>query len=133
MKKYSTIALLTIFSAVAIALAGFVNPEDKQVRHIVVFKYKAGATEAQIAQVTKAFGEMKKTIPGIVSFEHGVNDSPEKKNQGFTHVYQVTFESAQARDTYLPHPEHKKFGQLLKSLDILDDLFVVDYAAKVKL
>jgi hypothetical protein len=133
MKKYSTIALFALFAVAAAALTGFVVFEDKQVRHIVVFKYKAGATEDQIAQVTKAFGEMKKTIPGIVSFEHGVNDSPEKKNQGFTHVYQVTFESAAARDTYLPHPEHKKFGQLLKSLDILEDLFVVDYAAKVKL
>lgn len=42
-------------------------------------------------------------IPGIVSFEHGVNNSPEKKNLGFTHVYLMTFENAQARDAYLPH------------------------------
>jgi hypothetical protein len=133
MKKYSLFALIVVFSAAVITLSGFHNFKDEQVRHIVVFKYKSSATEAQIAEVTKAFGEMKKTIPGIVSFEHGVNDSPEKKNQGFTHVYQVTFENAQARDTYLPHPEHKKFGQLLTKLNILEDLFVVDYAAKVKL
>ncbi|HZY79877.1 MAG TPA: Dabb family protein [Cyclobacteriaceae bacterium] len=132
MKKYSLFALITLFAAV-LTLSSFYNFKDEQVRHIVVFKYKAGATEAQIAEVTKAFGEMKKTIPGIVSFEHGVNDSPEKKNQGFTHVYQVTFENAAARDTYLPHPKHKEFGALLKKLDILEDLFVVDYAAKVKL
>jgi hypothetical protein len=133
MKKYSLFALITLFFITVMTLSGFHNFKGEQVRHIVVFKYKAGASDAQIAEVTKAFGEMKKTIPGIVSFEHGVNDSPENKNQGFTHIYQVTFENAQARDTYLPHPEHKKFGQLLKKLDILEDLFVVDYAAKVKL
>lgn len=130
--KYSLILLLALITTGAITLSSFVN-QSKQVRHIVVFKYKATATEAQIAEVTKAFGEMKKTIPGIVSFEHGVNDSPEKKNQGFTHVYQVTFVDAAARDTYLPHPKHKEFGALLGKLGILEDLFVVDYSAKVAL
>ncbi|WP_187270018.1 Dabb family protein [Pontibacter qinzhouensis] len=97
-------------------------------RHIVVFKYKPSATPEQIEQVTKAFGELKDKIPGIVVFEHGVNDSPENKNLGFTHVYQMTFEDAAARDTYLPHPEHQKFGELLGQLNILEDAFVVDYA-----
>jgi Stress responsive A/B Barrel Domain len=39
----------------------------------------------------------------------------------------VTFESAQARDAYLPHPEHQKFGALLRSLGVFEDVFVVDY------
>ncbi|MHA6248502.1 Dabb family protein [Pontibacter sp. CAU 1760] len=96
-------------------------------KHIVVFKYKPSATPEQIEQVTQAFGELQDKIPGIVAFEHGVNDSPEGKNLGFTHVYQVTFEDAAARNTYLPHPEHKKFGELLGQLNILEDAFVVDY------
>lgn len=134
MKKYSLLALVALFAVAVVTLSGFLNlNSNDQVRHIVVFKYKAGATDAQIAEVTKAFGALKKVVPGIISFEHGINDSPEKKNLGFTHVYQVTFENAQARDNYLPHPEHKKFGQLLQKLDILEDLFVVDYSAKVKL
>ena len=97
------------------------------VRHIVVFKYKPGATEAQIKQVTDAFVALKTKIPGIVSLEHGVNNSPEKHNQGFTHVYQVTFTNAAARDAYLPHPAHKAFGALLGTLGVLEDVFVVDY------
>ena len=27
----------------------------------------------------------------------------------------------------LPHPEHKKFGELLGKLDVLDEAFVVDF------
>ena len=97
-------------------------------RHIVVFKYKPDATPAQIDSVTHAFGELQNSIPGIVAFEHGINNSPENKNLGFTHVYMLTFEDAASRDNYLPHPEHKKFGALLGELGVLEDAFVVDYA-----
>ena len=96
-------------------------------RHIVVFKYKPTATEAQIREVTDAFVALKGKIPNIVSIEHGVNNSPEKRNLGFTHVYQVTFTDAAARDAYLPHPAHKAFGALLGKLGVLEDVFDVDY------
>lgn len=118
--------IVVVFSAMLL-LAGCQNPKEEQMRHVVVFKYKPHASQDQIDKVTQAFGDLKNRIPGIVDFEHGINDSPENKNLGFTHVYLLTFESTEARDTYLPHPEHKKFGQLLGELDILEDVFVVDY------
>ena len=108
-------------------LTSFVRDKKAQVRHVVVFKYKQNATEAQIKQVTDAFKGLQKTIPGVVSFESGTNNSPENKNQGFTHVYLLTFEDLAARDAYLPHPKHKEFGQLLGKLGVLEDAFVVDY------
>ncbi len=100
---------------------------DSAMKHIVIFKYRAGATPGQINEVTKAFKALKDQIPGITAFEYGVNNSPENLNKGFTHVYLMTFENARARDAYLPHPEHKKFGELLAKLDILDEAFVVDF------
>ena len=104
-----------------------VSAQKQPVRHVVVFKYKADASPDQIRQVTDAFRDLQKKIPGITAFETGVNNSPEKKNLGFTHVYMVTFQDAAARDAYLPHPEHKKFGDLLGKLGIVEDAFVVDY------
>lgn len=101
--------------------------QKQPVRHVVVFKYKPGTTEDQIRQVTEAFRALKTKIPGIIGFEDGVNNSPENKNLGFTHVYLLTFEDVAARDAYLPHPEHKKFGQLLGKLGVVADAFVVDY------
>ena len=97
------------------------------VRHVVVFKYKPEATAAEIQQVTAAFRALQRSIPGITAFECGVNNSPEGKSQGFTHVYQLTFESVAARDAYLPHPEHQKFGALLGRLAVVADVFVADY------
>jgi hypothetical protein len=97
------------------------------VKHIVVFKYKAGATSGQIDEVTRAFKALKDKIPGIIAFQYGVNNSPENLHKGFTHVYLLTFENAGARDAYLPHPEHQRFGELLGKLDVLEEAFVVDF------
>ena len=101
--------------------------EQNKVLHVVIFKYKPDVSAGDIQQVTDAFRELQHRIPGIRSFEHGVNNSPEGMNLGFTHVYTLTFESTQARDAYLPHPEHTAFGALVKRLDIVTGVFVVDY------
>ena len=103
------------------------NNSSSAIRHIVIFKYKEGATGDQIQQVTNEFRTLQNKISGILSFEHGVNNSPEGLNLGFSHVYTLTFESMQARETYLPHPQHKLFGEFLGRLGILEDVFVVDY------
>ena len=128
-RVYATMMSLALglLLATAPALGAQAAPPAGTVRHVVVFKFKPGATEEQIKQVTDAFVALKTKIPGIVSLEHGVNNSPEKRNQGFTHVYQVTFTNVAARDTYLPHPAHKEFGALLGKLGVLEDVFVVDY------
>ena len=127
MKRTMIAALLALTAPAALLVTSFAAEKKEPVRHVVVFKYKAGATEDQIRQVTDAFRALKGKIPGILAFEHGVNDSPEKKNLGFTHVYLLTFEDAKARDAYLPHPEHKRFGELLGRLGVLEDAFVVDF------
>jgi hypothetical protein len=122
-------AILLALLALPLVAPLMAYTQKQPVRHIVVFKYKPQATPEQIKQVTDAFRDLQKKIPGITGFEDGVNNSPEKKNLGFTHVYMLTFEDAAARDAYLPHPEHAKFGQLLGKLGIVEDVFVVDYAA----
>ena len=123
MKKYLFFSLILS----AMVLVGCQNLDENKMRHIVVFKYKSDATKEQIAEVTNALSDLQNTIPGIVSFEHGVNDSPENKNAGFTHIYLFTFENAEARDTYLPHPDHEAFGKMLEEMDVVEDVFVVDY------
>ena len=127
MAKKVAVAALALAAVAAVSL-GMTAPAQKQpLRHVVVFKYKSGTSAAQIQQVTNEFRALKDRIPGITAFEHGVNNSPEGKNLGFTHVYLMTFTDAKARDAYLPHPEHRKFGELLGKLGVLEDAFVVDY------
>ena len=128
-RSFRYVALFTLFSSIVLIPMTTVAQKSAPVRHVVVFKYKKDAAPDKIAQVTRAFRDLKGTIPGITAFEDGINNSPEGKNLGFTHVYQLTFESVAARDAYLPHPEHKKFGELLGKLGVVEDVFVVDYVA----
>lgn len=125
MRPFTYLFLLAL--AATLLLTSFTQPAPGRVKHVVVFKYKPTATEAQIAEVTAAFRSLKDKIPGILSFQYGVNNSPEKLNKGFTHVYLLTFENAAARDAYLPHPEHQNFGKLLNRLGVLEEPFVVDF------
>jgi hypothetical protein len=129
MRRTFRVVLLLILTGVIWNLPMTATAQKQPVRHIVVFKYKKDATADKIAQITAAFRDLKTKVPGITAFEDGVNNSPEGKNLGFTHVYQLTFDSVASRDAYLPHPEHKKFGELLGKLGVLEDAFVVDYVA----
>lgn len=97
-------------------------------RHIVLFKFKDDAPKAEIEKVEKAFAGLKKSISQIQDFEWGTNVSPEGKADGFTHCFFVTFRNKADLEAYLPHPEHKKFGAMLKGL--IDKVLVVDYVAK---
>ena len=118
--------LLTSILACGTAAPTLDAQTNQSTRHIVAFKYKTGTTEGQIKQVTDAFRELKNKIPGIVSFEQGVNNSTVGKSRGFTHVYVVTLRDVEARDAHIPHPEHKKFGEFLARLGIIEDSLVVD-------
>ena len=102
--------------------------ESKKLRHVVLFKFKDDADPATIMEVEEAFAALPAKIPEIKGFEWGLNNSPEGLNKGLTHCYLLTFDSEEGRATYLPHPDHKAFGVLLK--DVLEDVTVVDYWVK---
>jgi len=124
MKK--SLFVLSVFSLLILfSMHAYVR--STQVMHIVVFKYKTSASTEEVAAVTKAFTSLKNKIPGIVSFQYGTNNSTENLNRGFTHAYVITFRDAQARDAYLPHPEHKKFVEMLTAKQILEEPFVIDF------
>lgn len=106
------------------ALAESTTPK-KQLRHVVLFKFKASATAAEIAAIEAAFAALPGKIPQIRDFEWGTNNSPEGLDKGFTHCFFLTFDSEEDRAIYLPHPDHKAFGAALGSS--LEDVLVVDY------
>jgi hypothetical protein len=99
-----------------------------KLRHVVLFKFKDGASDADVKKVEDAFRALSKKIPTIVDFEWGTNNSPEGLADGFTHCFFLTFDDDAGRAVYLPHPDHKAFGKLLGPH--LDKVLVVDYLAK---
>lgn len=97
----------------------------KQLRHVVLFKFKESATEADIQSVEAAFSALPGKIPEISGYEWGTNNSPEGLDKGFTHCFFLSFDSEEDRAVYLPHPDHKAFGDVLKPH--LEDVLVLDY------
>lgn len=104
------------------------SDDDAMLRHVVLFKFKESATAADVAKVEEAFADLPGKISEIKDFEWGTNNSPEGLDKGFTHCFLLTFDSDEGRATYLPHPDHKAFGTVLRPY--LEDVLVIDYWAK---
>jgi quinol monooxygenase YgiN len=114
-------------AALSAALATAAVAEN-EFRHVVLFKFKPGATPEQVKEVEKAFAALPGKIDTITGYEWGTSESVEGLNDGFTHCFFVTFKDKKGLETYLPHPAHKEFGAKLKPL--LEKALVFDYTAK---
>jgi hypothetical protein len=101
---------------------------DSVLRHVVLFGFKETSKPEDVQKIVDAFKELPSKISEIKDFEWGINSSPEGINQGLTHAFLVTFHSDADRDTYLPHPAHKEFVDLLGPH--LDKVTVLDYWTK---
>ena len=139
--KFIYIALSTFFAILTMSLfspkieqskqqmkSNIQKVNDSVLRHVVLFKFKEGTTATDIKKVEDAFSALPSKIPQIMAYEWGLNNSPEGLEKGFTHCFFLTFNSEEDRAIYLPHPDHKAFGQVLSPF--LDDVLVVDYWTK---
>lgn len=98
--------------------------EPKMLRHVVMLGFKNGTTPAEIDEIIRRFGALKNEVPDIEAFEYGENNSPEGLNDGLSHCFLLTFATKDARDAYLPHPNHKAFagwvGQWVAKVVVVD-------------
>ncbi len=78
--------------------------------------------------VEDAFAALPAKIDTIKAFEWGLNNSPEKHNDGFTHCFMVTFDSEEGRAAYLPHADHRALVEVLKP--VVDKVRVLDFWAE---
>lgn len=97
------------------------------IRHVLLIKFKESAEAAEVEKLRALFEAMPEKVEGVVSVEWGLNDSPENKNQGYTHAVLMTFADEAGRQNYLPHPEHEALKLVFSPL--LEDIVVFDYQA----
>ena len=95
------------------------------IQHLVLLKFKPETTEEKIADLFAQLSELKDLIPGILNFNGGPYSSDEGRNKGFTHGFSMEFVSADARDVYLPHPEHERVKSAI--LPCVDDVIAFDF------
>lgn len=104
------------------------NGSTAKLRHIVMFGFKEGTTEAEAAEIASRFAALRDLVPGIEDFEWGENNSLEGKSHGLTHCFALTFGSTVARDAYLPHPDHMAFVSFARQW--IEHATVFDYWAR---
>ena len=98
---------------------------DSLLRHVVMFGFTEETSPEKIQEIVDAFKALPSKIEQIRGFEWGINNSPEGLNEGLTHAFTLTFHSEEDRAIYLPHPDHKAFGEVLGNS--LSKVVVVDY------
>lgn len=109
------------------AITEAADPPKHVLRHMVLYKFKDGLEPAKIQEVVDAFAGLPKKINTIIGFEHGTNVSNEGKSEGFTHCFVVTFRDEKGLATYLDHPAHQEYVQVVR--DKRDKVVVFDYWA----
>ena len=100
---------------------------EPMLRHVVLFGFAAGTTEAEIDEVVRRFAALRESVPDIVLFEWGPNISPEELNPELSHCFLLTFRSEAARDAYLIDPAHVAFAQWVGTW--VEHVTVVDFWA----
>ncbi|TWF57203.1 Dabb family protein [Neorhizobium alkalisoli] len=99
--------------------------------HIVFIRFKNALQQDEKQALYEGVAALKNVTPGIVDVKYGPNVSSEGLNGGFLDGFVVTFESPEARDAYLVHPEHIAVAEkLVAAADGgLSGLIVFDMAA----
>jgi hypothetical protein len=124
------LCFLSVLAGATVCRAEVANEEGKVLRHAVFFKFKDDASPADVEKVVAAFDALPKKIDSIKDYQAGKNVSSAGFDDGFTHCFLLTFADEVGRAKYLPHPEHKAFGAMLRPH--LEKVFVVDYWGKLE-
>ncbi|KAL8026025.1 hypothetical protein ABFX02_14G002000 [Erythranthe guttata] len=98
---------------------------EGEVKHILLAKFKQGISEDQIDEYIKQYANLVNLVPSMKSFSWGKDVSIEKLNEGYTHIFESTFESTQGIADYISHPDHVQYANRL--LPQLEKVLVVDY------
>ncbi|PQM34064.1 putative protein Pop3 [Prunus yedoensis var. nudiflora] len=82
------------------------------VKNVLLAKFKEGTSESQIDQLIQGYANLVNLIDPMKSFHWGNELSIEKQLEGYTHVFETTFQSVEGVAEYTAHPAHLDFANL---------------------
>lgn len=100
------------------------------IRHIVLLTFKDSMSPKESLDLIKELGKLQETIPEIVFFSCGINNSLEGLSRGYQHGFVMDFKNEEDRLVYLNDPKHIKIAKekILPALeDGLKSVVVFDY------
>jgi hypothetical protein len=90
---------------------------------LILFKYKAEVTQAQIDEVKQTFFSLKEKVPGMLNvvWTKDINSDREKQ---FTYAITLSFSSEDALKSYQEHPDHQA---LVNNGPAIENFFAMNY------
>ncbi|XP_010548974.1 PREDICTED: stress-response A/B barrel domain-containing protein HS1 [Tarenaya hassleriana] len=95
------------------------------VKHVLLAKFKDDVPPEKIEELIKGYADLVNLIEPMKAFHWGKDVSIENMHQGFTHIFESTFESTEGVAEYVAHPAHVDFANLF--LASVDKVLVIDY------
>ncbi|XP_042496067.1 stress-response A/B barrel domain-containing protein HS1-like [Macadamia integrifolia] len=95
------------------------------VKHVLLAKFKDDIPQEKIVELITGYAKLVNLIEPMKAFQWGTDVSAENLHQGFTHVFESTFESVEGVAEYVAHPAHVEFSNLM--LPALDKVVIIDY------
>ncbi|KAK4770470.1 hypothetical protein SAY87_031002 [Trapa incisa] len=95
------------------------------VKHILLAKFKDEIPPDRIEELIKGYANLVNKIEPMKSFHWGKDVSQENLHQGFTHLFESTFETVEGVAEYVAHPVHVEFAGTF--LPALEKFVVFDY------
>ncbi|CAL9192090.1 stress-response A/B barrel domain-containing protein HS1-like [Musa acuminata AAA Group] len=96
------------------------------VKHVLLAKFKEEVSPEAVDDLIKGYANLVSLIPPMKAFHWGRDVSIENLHEGFTHVFESTFDGVEGIAEYLAHPAHVEFAN--KFLPALEKVIVIDYA-----
>ena len=95
------------------------------IMHIVMFKFKEEATEAEIIEAKSQIEQLEDLVPRLQYIKVGMNFSDEERAMDMVLI--SSFENREDLEFYATHPEHLKVIAYLKTITAYTK--VVDFEA----
>ncbi|CAN8270227.1 unnamed protein product [Cochlearia groenlandica] len=95
------------------------------VKHILIAKFKEEVSSEKIEELINGYANLVKLIEPMKDFHWGKDVSIENLHQGYTHIFESTFDSKEDVAEYIAHPVHVEFATMF--LGSLEKVLVIDY------
>lgn len=99
------------------------------IKELVLLRFRQEVAEDERQRLLQGVVELGRVVPGVRVDSGPALETPEAGR--FSHALDITFDSAQVREEYLPHPAHLAAAKPLvdAAAEVLSFEFTVDSSA----
>jgi hypothetical protein len=101
---------------------------NAMLKHIVLLPFKSSAKPQLIEEIFTHIQSLKETLPGILLFSHGENQSSLAEKSGYTHAYTMDFVDEEYYHHFLKHEKQAEIREKIHQvLEKGKESLVVNY------